>query len=120
MYFVSHGIPCVMKDFVNSLTQIIKQQIDEGKYEAATDSWSELENVIISSSNSVVYTNLLSIAHSIAPVVVLVLYLSLYILFHEIQLNLIALIRIFTIFSWILEWTLYLQQQLSYLRIKSR
>lgn len=54
---------CVMKDFVNSLTKIIKQQIDEGKYEAATNSWSELENVIISSSNSVVYTNFLSTAH---------------------------------------------------------
>lgn len=46
-------------DKSNSLTQIIKQQIDEGKYEAATDSWSELENVIISSSNSVDFYNFL-------------------------------------------------------------
>ncbi|KAK1394398.1 Carboxypeptidase [Heracleum sosnowskyi] len=46
-------------DKSNSLTQIIKQQIDEGKFEAATNSWSELENVIISSSNSVDFYNFL-------------------------------------------------------------
>ncbi|KAL8115586.1 hypothetical protein AgCh_022182 [Apium graveolens] len=46
-------------DKSNSVTKIIKQQIEEGKYEAATNSWSELENVIISSSNSVDFYNFL-------------------------------------------------------------
>ncbi|KAL1811221.1 hypothetical protein ACET3Z_021286 [Daucus carota] len=46
-------------DKSNRLTQKIKQQISEGQYEAATNSWSELENVIISYSNSVDFYNFL-------------------------------------------------------------
>lgn len=43
----------------NSLAQQIKKQIDGGKYADATDSWSELEEVIQSSSNSVDFYNFL-------------------------------------------------------------
>lgn len=43
----------------NSLTQQIKQQIVKGQFEDATDSWSELENVITSNSNSVDFYNFL-------------------------------------------------------------
>ena len=57
----------VMKDFKNRLTQKIKQQISEGQYEAATNSWSELENVIISYSNSVVHANFLYPTHFCTP-----------------------------------------------------
>ncbi|CAK9153004.1 unnamed protein product [Ilex paraguariensis] len=43
----------------NSLAQQIKQQIYDGHMEDATDSWSELEDVISSSSNSVDFYNFL-------------------------------------------------------------
>ncbi|XP_038706378.1 serine carboxypeptidase-like 51 [Tripterygium wilfordii] len=43
----------------NSLAQQIKQQISEGRYVDATNSWSELEGVIGSSSNSVDFYNFL-------------------------------------------------------------
>lgn len=40
----------------NSLTQKIKQQIENGEFGDATDSWSDLEDVISTSSSSVVRT----------------------------------------------------------------
>ncbi|KAI7982110.1 Serine carboxypeptidase-like 51 [Camellia lanceoleosa] len=43
----------------NSLAQQIKQQIDNGQFEDATNSWSALEDVISSSSNSVDFYNFL-------------------------------------------------------------
>lgn len=43
----------------NSVAQRIKQQIDEGHYKEATDSWSELENLISAISNSVDFYNFL-------------------------------------------------------------
>lgn len=43
----------------NSLAQQIKQQIDNGQFEDATNSWSALEGVISSSSNSVDFYNFL-------------------------------------------------------------
>ncbi|CAI9785901.1 unnamed protein product [Fraxinus pennsylvanica] len=43
----------------NSLAQQIKQQLDTGKFVEATETWSELENVISSSSNSVDFYNFL-------------------------------------------------------------
>ncbi|KZV42612.1 serine carboxypeptidase-like 51-like [Dorcoceras hygrometricum] len=43
----------------NSLAEVIKQELDAGKFEEATESWSELENVISSSSNSVDFYNFL-------------------------------------------------------------
>ncbi|CAL5426430.1 unnamed protein product [Camellia sinensis] len=43
----------------NSLAQQIKQQIDNGQFEDATNSWSALEDVISSSSNSDFYNFLL-------------------------------------------------------------
>ncbi|KAK3010469.1 hypothetical protein RJ639_013021 [Escallonia herrerae] len=43
----------------NSLAQQIKQQIDDGHFEEATSSWSELEDVISTSSNSVDFYNFL-------------------------------------------------------------
>ncbi|KAA8550290.1 hypothetical protein F0562_001974 [Nyssa sinensis] len=43
----------------NSLAQKIKQQIGNGHFEDATDSWGELEGVISSSSNSVDFYNFL-------------------------------------------------------------
>ncbi|KAM0949481.1 putative carboxypeptidase C [Dioscorea sansibarensis] len=41
----------------NSLAEQIKQQIANGKYEDATGTWTELENAIASSSNSVDFYN---------------------------------------------------------------
>ncbi|KAJ8551938.1 hypothetical protein K7X08_028381 [Anisodus acutangulus] len=41
----------------NSVAKKIKQQIDAGQFEAATDSWRELENVISDNSNSVDFYN---------------------------------------------------------------
>ncbi|KAJ8622825.1 hypothetical protein MRB53_031354 [Persea americana] len=41
----------------NRLAQLIKQQIEEGQYENATDSWITLENAISTSSNSVDFYN---------------------------------------------------------------
>lgn len=38
----------------NSLAQKIKQQLEDGQFVDATNSWSELESVISSSSNNVV------------------------------------------------------------------
>ncbi|KAG8387573.1 hypothetical protein BUALT_Bualt02G0035400 [Buddleja alternifolia] len=43
----------------NSLAKQIKQQLKSGKFVEATDSWSELEDVISSSSNSVDFYNFL-------------------------------------------------------------
>ncbi|XP_011088810.1 serine carboxypeptidase-like 51 [Sesamum indicum] len=43
----------------NSLAEQIKRQLDAGKFVEATDSWSELEDVISSSSNSVDFYNFL-------------------------------------------------------------
>ncbi|XP_052194668.1 serine carboxypeptidase-like 51 [Diospyros lotus] len=43
----------------NSLALQIKKQIDNGQFEDATDSWSELESVISASSNSVDFYNFL-------------------------------------------------------------
>lgn len=43
----------------NSLAEQIKQELDVGKFEEATESWSELENVITASSNSVDFYNFL-------------------------------------------------------------
>ncbi|KAL0417657.1 UNVERIFIED_CONTAM: Serine carboxypeptidase-like 51 [Sesamum radiatum] len=43
----------------NSLAEQIKRQIDAGKFVEATDSWSQLEDVISSSSNSVDFYNFL-------------------------------------------------------------
>ncbi|KAL0436360.1 UNVERIFIED_CONTAM: Serine carboxypeptidase-like 51 [Sesamum radiatum] len=43
----------------NSLAEQIKQQLDAGKFVEATDSWSQLEDVITSSSNSVDFYNFL-------------------------------------------------------------
>ncbi|XP_073282738.1 serine carboxypeptidase-like 51, partial [Primulina huaijiensis] len=43
----------------NSLAEHIKQELDAGKFEEATESWSELENVITASSNSVDFYNFL-------------------------------------------------------------
>ncbi|KAL1827724.1 hypothetical protein DCAR_0206907 [Daucus carota subsp. sativus] len=43
----------------NSLTQKIKQQIEKGQFEAATNTWSELETVIETYSNSVDFYNFL-------------------------------------------------------------
>ncbi|KAM7528030.1 hypothetical protein LguiB_031440 [Lonicera macranthoides] len=43
----------------NSLAQQIKQQINDGHFEDATDTWSELEGVISDSSNSVDFYNFL-------------------------------------------------------------
>ncbi|KAL2511171.1 Serine carboxypeptidase-like 51 [Abeliophyllum distichum] len=43
----------------DSLAQQIKQQLDTGKFVEATDTWSELEDVISSSSNSVDFYNFL-------------------------------------------------------------
>ncbi|KAI3461351.1 hypothetical protein Pfo_018014 [Paulownia fortunei] len=43
----------------NSLAEQIKQQLNSGKYVKATDSWRELEDVILSSSNSVDFYNFL-------------------------------------------------------------
>ncbi|KAL0436967.1 UNVERIFIED_CONTAM: Serine carboxypeptidase-like 51 [Sesamum radiatum] len=43
----------------NSLAEQIKEELDAGKYVEATESWNELENVIISSSNSVDFYNFL-------------------------------------------------------------
>ncbi|XP_057484081.1 serine carboxypeptidase-like 51 [Actinidia eriantha] len=43
----------------NSLAQKIKQQLETGKFEDATNSWSELEDVISTSSNSVDFYNFL-------------------------------------------------------------
>ncbi|PIM98309.1 Serine carboxypeptidase [Handroanthus impetiginosus] len=43
----------------NSLARKIKQQLETGKFVEATDSWSELENVISSYSNSVDFYNFL-------------------------------------------------------------
>lgn len=37
-----------------SIAERIKQQIEDGKFVEATDSWGELENVIATSSNNVV------------------------------------------------------------------
>ncbi|XP_059649897.1 serine carboxypeptidase-like 51 [Cornus florida] len=41
----------------NSLAQEIQQQLAEGKYEDATNTWDELEGVILSSSNNVNFYN---------------------------------------------------------------
>ncbi|KAK4408441.1 Serine carboxypeptidase-like 51 [Sesamum angolense] len=43
----------------NSLAEQIKEELDAGKYVEATESWNELERVIISSSNSVDFYNFL-------------------------------------------------------------
>ncbi|KAI3450646.1 hypothetical protein Pfo_007311 [Paulownia fortunei] len=43
----------------NSLAEQIKQKLEAGKFVEATDSWSELEDVISSSSNSVDFYNFL-------------------------------------------------------------
>ncbi|KAH1220620.1 Serine carboxypeptidase-like 51 [Glycine max] len=43
----------------NSIAERIKQQIEDGKFVEATDSWGELENVIATSSNNVDFYNLL-------------------------------------------------------------
>lgn len=43
----------------NSVAKKIKQQIDAGQFEAATDSWSELEAIISNYSNSVDFYNFL-------------------------------------------------------------
>ncbi|XP_075519973.1 serine carboxypeptidase-like 51 [Primulina tabacum] len=43
----------------NRLAEQIKQELDAGKFEEATESWSELENVITASSNSVDFYNFL-------------------------------------------------------------
>ncbi|KAF5186646.1 Serine carboxypeptidase-like [Thalictrum thalictroides] len=43
----------------NSLTQIITQQLKYGQYEEATQSWYELEGVILSSSNNVDFYNIM-------------------------------------------------------------
>ncbi|XP_060175121.1 serine carboxypeptidase-like 51 [Lycium barbarum] len=43
----------------NRLTQKIKQQIDAGQFEAATVSWSKLEDVILDNTNSVDFYNFL-------------------------------------------------------------
>ncbi|KAK1383082.1 Carboxypeptidase [Heracleum sosnowskyi] len=43
----------------NSLTQKIKQQLENGEYEAATYSWNDLEDVIDTYSNSVDFYNFL-------------------------------------------------------------
>jgi hypothetical protein len=37
-----------------SIAERIKKQLEDGKFEDATNSWSELENVISASSNNVV------------------------------------------------------------------
>jgi ribosome-associated toxin RatA of RatAB toxin-antitoxin module len=37
-----------------SIAERIKKQLEDGKFEDATNSWSELENVISTSSNNVV------------------------------------------------------------------
>ncbi|XP_057954452.1 serine carboxypeptidase-like 51 isoform X2 [Malania oleifera] len=42
-----------------SLAERIKQQLDDGQFVAATDSWSALENLIIMNSNSVDFYNFL-------------------------------------------------------------
>ncbi|KAK2380182.1 serine carboxypeptidase [Trifolium repens] len=43
----------------NSIAERIKKQLEDGKFEDATNSWSELENVISASSNNVDFYNLL-------------------------------------------------------------
>ncbi|KAF8397777.1 hypothetical protein HHK36_016699 [Tetracentron sinense] len=43
----------------NSLAQLIKQQLTDGHYEDATNSWIDLENVISANSNSVDFYNFL-------------------------------------------------------------
>ncbi|WJX44070.1 Serine carboxypeptidase-like 51 [Trifolium repens] len=43
----------------NSIAERIKKQLEDGKFEDATSSWSELENVISTSSNNVDFYNLL-------------------------------------------------------------
>jgi serine carboxypeptidase 1 len=43
----------------NSIAERIKKQLEDGKFEDATSSWSELENVISASSNNVDFYNLL-------------------------------------------------------------
>lgn len=43
----------------NILAQKIKQQLENGNYENATDSWSELQGVIVSNSNNVDFYNFL-------------------------------------------------------------
>ncbi|XP_040862951.1 serine carboxypeptidase-like 51 isoform X1 [Glycine max] len=43
----------------NSIAERIKQQIEDGKFVEATESWSKLEDVISSSSNNVDFYNLL-------------------------------------------------------------
>ncbi|XP_010241644.1 PREDICTED: serine carboxypeptidase-like 51 [Nelumbo nucifera] len=43
----------------NSIAQLIKQQIENGQYKDATSSWSELESMIIASSNRVDFYNFL-------------------------------------------------------------
>ncbi|KAI9076246.1 hypothetical protein K1719_041819 [Acacia pycnantha] len=43
----------------NSLAQKIKQQLEDGQFVDATNSWSELESVIMSSSNNVDFYNFL-------------------------------------------------------------
>ncbi|CAJ1979211.1 unnamed protein product [Sphenostylis stenocarpa] len=48
----------------NSIAERIKQQIEDGKFVEATDSWSELESVISVSSNHVDFYNLLEDAGS--------------------------------------------------------
>ncbi|KAK7262227.1 hypothetical protein RJT34_29790 [Clitoria ternatea] len=48
----------------NSIAQKIKQQLEDGKFAEATDSWSELESVISVSSNNVDFYNLLEDAGS--------------------------------------------------------
>ncbi|XP_065869170.1 serine carboxypeptidase-like 51 [Euphorbia lathyris] len=43
----------------NELAEVIKQQISDGKYESATNTWSQLEGEISSTSNSVDFYNFL-------------------------------------------------------------
>ncbi|KAL0418267.1 UNVERIFIED_CONTAM: Serine carboxypeptidase-like 51 [Sesamum radiatum] len=48
----------------NSLAEQIKEELDDGKYVEATESWNELERVITSSSNSVVRMDPVSLTAS--------------------------------------------------------
>ncbi|KAG8371241.1 hypothetical protein BUALT_Bualt13G0067200 [Buddleja alternifolia] len=58
-YAVTLGLSALKAIEAGNLAEKIKQQLEAGKFEEATNSWSDLEGVISSSSNSVDFYNFL-------------------------------------------------------------